>query len=144
MSDPFNPANLRAPENWARRFYVPPEPAWDPDEHAGTESPVEWQFLSVHRGLNLPELRGLVVQYPVPGTRFRLDFALPACRIGIEIDGHASHSSTTSIARDHHRQRQLGALCWYIIRFGGSEIYNYPAACVREAAQLTQLWRRPE
>jgi very-short-patch-repair endonuclease len=103
-------------------------------------SPVEEMFWVAHQRLNLRELRGLVRQYPV--GYYKLDFALPRRLIGIELDGHATHSSTAAIAADRQRQRRLEYNGWRIIRFGGAEVYADPSRCVREAALMTRRFSR--
>jgi very-short-patch-repair endonuclease len=103
-------------------------------------SPIEDAFWRSHQKLKLRPLAGLVKQYQV--GPYRLDFALPARMIGIELDGYKTHSSTKAIADDRQRQRQLEANGWYIIRFGGLEVFQDADACVREAAQLVQRSRR--
>lgn len=65
--------------------------------------------------------------------RYRIDFAVPSHRFGIELDGHATHSSTTAIAHDRQRQRALERQGWTICRFGGQEVYQNARACVWEA-----------
>jgi very-short-patch-repair endonuclease len=98
------------------------------------DSPIEESFWFTYRELKPRELRGLVPQYKV--GRYYIDFALPRRKIGIELDGWASHSSTTSIAHDRFRQRRLEEAGWHIIRFGGQEVYDNPRACVLEAARF--------
>jgi very-short-patch-repair endonuclease len=56
--------------------------------------------------------------------------------IGIELDGHRTHSSPAAIAADRRRQRDLEAAGWYIIRFGGQEVFIDAVGCVQEAAVL--------
>ena len=85
-------------------------------------------------------LAGLVRQHKV--GQYRLDFALPRRMIGIELDGQRTHSSTQAIAADRRRQRWLEARGWYIIRFGGLEVFQDVDGCVREAAQLVHRHRR--
>lgn len=97
-------------------------------------SPIERRFWDAHLRLSLPELAGLEPQYQV--GRYRIDFALPARKIGIELDGFRNHSSTADIAKDRKRQRELEELGWYITRFGGSEVHRNAAECVRQAARL--------
>jgi very-short-patch-repair endonuclease len=99
-------------------------------------SPIEDAFWRSHQRLHLRPLRGLVQQYKV--GRYRLDFAIPSKMIGIELDGHRTHSTTQAIAADRRRQRWFEANGWYIIRFGGLEIYQDVDACVREAAELVK------
>lgn len=96
-------------------------------------SPIEVQFWAAYQQLKPREMRGLVREYKV--GPYRIDFALPRRKIGIELDGHASHSTTTAIAADRRRQRALEAAGWRIIRFGGAEVYCDAKGCVREAAR---------
>lgn len=100
-------------------------------------SPIEIMFWNAYTATHPRALGGLVRQYRV--GQYRIDFALPAHKIGIELDGHATHSSATAIAADRQRQRNLEEKGWYIIRFGGQEVYQNAAACVRSAARLAAL-----
>jgi very-short-patch-repair endonuclease len=104
-------------------------------------SPIEDSFWRAHQRLRLRPLAGLVRQYRV--LSYRIDFALPHYMIGIELDGYRTHSSTGAIAADRQRQRNLEASGWYIIRFGGLEVFQDAEACVREASQLVARHRRP-
>jgi len=99
-------------------------------------SPIEESFWRAHRKLRLRPLAGLEKQYGV--GRYRLDFAIPRLLVGIELDGHRTHSSTTAIAEDRRRQRWLEGNGWYIIRFGGQEVFVDAEGCVREAADLVR------
>jgi very-short-patch-repair endonuclease len=99
-------------------------------------SPIEDAFWRAHEKLRLRPLTGLQRQYRV--GPYRLDFALPRQMVGIELDGHRTHSSTQAIAADRIRQRWFEANGWYIIRFGGLEIHQDAEACVREAAAMVQ------
>ncbi len=94
-------------------------------------SPIEqtfWQAWCEHVGLSV-----LKPQYKI--GPYRVDFAAPALRIAIELDGFASHSSLFDIAYDRKRQREIEALGWHIIRFGGQEIHRDTEACVREVKE---------
>jgi very-short-patch-repair endonuclease len=103
-------------------------------------SPIEDAFWRSHERLKLRPLAGLVRQYKV--GQYRLDFALPRQMIGIELDGYRTHSSTRAIASDRQRQRWLEAQGWYIIRFGGQEVFDDVDGCVREAASLALRYSR--
>jgi very-short-patch-repair endonuclease len=103
-------------------------------------SPIEDAFWRSHQSLKLRPLAGMVRQYKV--GPYRLDFALPGRMIGIELDGHRTHSSPKAIADDRWRQRWLELHDWYIIRFGGLEVFQDPDGCVREAAALVERARR--
>lgn len=111
------------------------EPQEDP-ALAKLESPIERQFWAQHTTLKLPALTGLVPQHPVLGGRYRLDFALPVRKVGIELDGYEYHSSKDAFVKDRARQRDLEAAGWRIIRFAGSEVHRDAARCVRQAAEL--------
>lgn len=97
-------------------------------------SPIEQQFWAAHWKLGIPALAGLVPQHPV--GRYKIDFALPDIKVGVELDGFASHSSTTAIAKDRRRQRELEAAGWRIIRFGGQEVHKDAEGCVQQVAYL--------
>lgn len=86
---------------------------------------------------------GLRPQYWIiaRGSHYRLDFAVPRLRIGIEIDGFDSHSDTDDIAADRKRQRDLEFGGWTIIRFGGQEVYDDPAYCAAEALKIIKTKR---
>lgn len=101
------------------------------------DSPIEQAFWASHQRLRLPPLAGLARQYKV--GQYRLDFALPKLKIGIELDGYRTHSSTQAIAADRQRQRHFEGMGWYIIRFGGLEVFQDPDGCVNEAAFLVGL-----
>lgn len=109
-------------------------------ELPASASPIEQEFWAAYLRTPLPELEGLVFQHPV--LRYRIDFALPARKIGIELDGFRNHSSTADIAKDRKRQRELEALGWYIIRFGGAEVHRDAVACAVETARLIKLARK--
>lgn len=131
----YDPADYASDGNgriWHRRGRCP---------RPGTASPIERLFWDAYRAFTpdlYPEIAGLVPQHPA--GRYRIDFALPGRRIGIELDGFASHSSTKAIASDRQRQRDLERAGWRIIRFGGSEVYHDAAECVRQAASLVRSW----
>lgn len=98
-------------------------------------SPIEKPFWEAHLALALPPLVGLVPQYPI--GRYFADFALPDQKISIELDGFETHHSTTDITNDRKRQREIEALGWRVIRFGGQEVHQDAGECVRQAAELT-------
>ncbi len=69
-------------------------------------------------------------QYQI--DRYRVDFANVETKTAVELDGHATHSSPDAIAHDRKRQREIEALGWHVIRFGGKEIYQDAEKCVQE------------
>lgn len=100
------------------------------------ESPIEEAFWHAYRQAAPQDLNGLKSQHSVFGGRYRIDFALPDRKIGIELDGYSWHSSPEAFTRDRARQRELELDGWRIIRFSGSEINNDADDCVRQAAAL--------
>ncbi|MGH2496552.1 MAG: endonuclease domain-containing protein [Ktedonobacteraceae bacterium] len=75
----------------------------------------------------------LIPQYKI--GKYRVDFAHEPSMTIIELDGFRAHSSTDSIAHDRRRQREIEALGWHFIRFGGKEIKQNLQTCVEEAEQ---------
>lgn len=104
------------------------------------ESPIELAFWQAHLRAKAPELQDLIPQHPVLNGRYRLDFALPASKVAIELDGYAYHSSKDAFVKDRARQRTLEAAGWRVIRFAGSEITTNAAACVAQAISVVRTY----
>src|SRR5947207_10995011 len=68
--------------------------------------------------------------------RYRVDFAHLRTRTVIELLGQATHSSTAAIAYDCKRQREIEALGWRVVRFGGREIFTDVEAVVDEVGHF--------
>lgn len=101
---------------------------------AKTDSPIEARFWAAYIDMRhrVPILDGIVTQHTV--GRYRLDFAVPQHKIGIELDGYEHHSSRSQFTRDRERQRKLENDGWRIVRFSGAEVNANPQKCVLEAA----------
>ena len=108
------------------------------------DSPIEEAFWKARFEVAPQELRGLKPQHAVFDGRYRIDFALPDRKIGIELDGYAWHSDRDTFTKDRARQRELEADGWRIIRVSGSEINKDPAGCVRQAAALAARFEHGE
>jgi very-short-patch-repair endonuclease len=67
-----------------------------------------------------------VFQHPVPEARARVDFAYPALRLGIEVDGFEVHGTPRAMTADHERQRRLVAAGWTIVRFTWHDVVRRP------------------
>ena len=103
-----------------------------PDTVPGTfDSPPEEAFWLTVREMQLSALQDLVPQYKVQG--YRLDFAIPKVKLGIEVDGLAYHSGQDAFQKDRERQRQLEMQGWRILRFTAREVQYTPEQCVRQA-----------
>lgn len=100
------------------------------------ESPIERKFLEemVRSG----SLSDFDVAVSVLGGKYRIDFADIDRKIGIELDGHAYHSSKEQFERDRVRQRELEGHGWRFIRFAGAEIMKDVSKCVREAEEMAR------
>lgn len=105
-------------------------------EHSLLESPAEVAFWTSHCRRREPALEGLVPAHKVMGGRYRIDFALPEQRFGIEVDGLAWHGSQDAFVRDRARQRELEAEGWRLVRFAAKEVLDKPGRCVTESARL--------
>ena len=64
------------------------------------------------------------------GGRFvaRVDFAYPADRIALEVDGWGSHSSPRALQADLERQNALVELGWTVLRFTWDDVVRRPEA----------------
>lgn len=68
----------------------------------------------------------------VPGRKYRLDIALPAARLAIEVDGwewHGKHKG--DFTRDRERQNLLTLHGWRILRFTAGQIRRDTGGCVK-------------
>ncbi|HEY3096384.1 MAG TPA: DUF559 domain-containing protein [Acidimicrobiia bacterium] len=94
--------------------------------HRPPESVLETRFLQLIRSADLPE--------PIPQHEVRsgdkviarIDFAFPARRIAIELDGAAYHSGELAKKRDRRRDNRLGVLGWRVLRFDWDEVTRTP------------------
>ncbi|WP_420959975.1 endonuclease domain-containing protein [Brucella sp. IR073] len=74
-----------------------------------------WNELRAHR------LMGLSFRRQLPIAGYIVDFACPAKKLIIEIDG-SQHGEEENIRADHARTRKLEALGWRILRFWNDDI----------------------
>jgi hypothetical protein len=82
--------------------------------------------LCVNAGLPRPTLQH-PIEY-VPGTWHKVDFAWPAVRLAIEVDGGAIHTTRTAARRDRRLDRQIRATGWRVERFMEDDIIDSPEA----------------
>lgn len=78
--------------------------------------------------------RDIVAQHPV--GKYRIDFAIPELKFGIEIDGLAYHNGQDSFMKDRSRQREIESQGWRIVRFAAKEISLNVNKCFREAEAI--------
>lgn len=93
-------------------------------------SPAEVAF---HRAwLRIPGAPELSPQHPV--GRFRLDFAIPEQRIGVEVDGYEYHHTREQFIADRKRQRIIEMQGWTVVRFAAVEVLEDAGVCAHEVA----------
>lgn len=107
---------------WARRI-----------AREGLHSPAERlaaKLLRVH-GLSKGGESGWVPNHEVAGRshggedwRFRLDFAWPAHRVALEVDGRAFHANAEAYERDSMRTLLLATEGWAVLRVSWSELHE--------------------
>ncbi len=96
-------------------------------------SPLESLFdILVHdHGLSVPAR-----QWPVRNADghviARVDFAYPAARLAIEIDGAAFHGGAEASQRDDRRTNRIVLLGWRVLRFTARDLADRPADVARE------------
>lgn len=89
------------------------------------DSPLETKFLRLLRRERLPSPEaGVVVGH------YRLDFAYPAIRLGIELDGYAFHSGRDTWEYDRRRNNDLVALGWTILHFTWDDVTRTPHSVI--------------
>lgn len=112
-------------------------------ESADDFSRIEELFWGNYLILKPPALDGLQREYEVlgedPGQLYRIDFALPRKKIGIELDGYEFHSDKDTFTRDRQRGRELQRLGWTVIHFSGREVFKDATKCVLEASAQIAL-----
>jgi very-short-patch-repair endonuclease len=98
----------------------------------GSHSELEiWGLDHVLTGPGMPRfVRQLAVA--LPHAVVRLDAAVPALRVAIELDGAAFHGDQAARERDIRRDVALAALGWVVLRFSYRRITTEPDACRRE------------
>jgi very-short-patch-repair endonuclease len=101
---------------------------WD-GRSAPARSVLEEQFLDLCRRTRLP--------LPDVNTRiegFEVDFAWPAQRLIVEVDGYAFHGGPAAFERDRARDAALALAGWRVLRFTWHQITREPervAAVIR-------------
>jgi very-short-patch-repair endonuclease len=95
------------------------------DRPADSVLELRFAFLAHDHGLPPFEYQHSV---RINGKRFDIDFAFPAVRLAIEVDGYESRRSSASLDYDDHRGNLLVLDGWTLLRFTWSQVCNAPAA----------------
>jgi very-short-patch-repair endonuclease len=109
---------------------------------APTESDAETLFVQLARQAGLPEPER---QYAVPTNEgaFRIDFAWPARRLAVEVDGAATHASRDALNRDLRRQNRLvlslAPAGWALLRFTWDDLVDARFAA-QVVSKLREAW----
>jgi very-short-patch-repair endonuclease len=99
-------------------------------------SVLERRLLHVLKSAGLPSPVGQHRVERPDGSASYLDFAYVDSRLGIEVDGHATHATRTQRAADADRTNQLSLLGWQVLRFTYEDVTRRPtrvAATIRDA-----------
>lgn len=84
-----------------------------------------------------------VANYVVRGEHGQIlaeiDFANPALKIAIEVDGRAFHSDRQSFERDRERQNMLVIHGWIVLRFTWERLINDPEGVLAEIASVLAI-----
>lgn len=102
-----------------------------------TESDAETLFLQLARRAGMPDPAR---QFGVllGGRRCRLDFAWPALRLAVEVDGFEVHGSPSALHADLQRQNHLMLDGWLLLRFTWRAITGSPRSV---EADLQRAWK---
>jgi very-short-patch-repair endonuclease len=102
-----------------------------------TESDAETIFVQLIRSMGLPEPdRQVAVR--LGGRLYRLDFAWPALRLAIEIDGASVHGPD-QLGADLRRQNQIVLDGWLLLRFTWWDLVAGPATVQQDVRHAWQV-----
>lgn len=80
-----------------------------------------------------------------PTRKFRLDFAWPAQKLGVEVQGgtwvKSGHTTGGGLERDYEKNNLCQILGWSLLMFTRKTIESgYAVEMIRQALERTQLW----
>jgi hypothetical protein len=94
-------------------------------ETAWTRTELERRFLAlcIEAGLPRPRVNAWI---PLPAGGVEADFSWPEQRLIVETDGRESHDRADAFERDRHRDQQLVAAGWRVVRFTWHQVVRKP------------------
>jgi very-short-patch-repair endonuclease len=84
--------------------------------------------LAAGAGLPSPEFQHRVV---IGGRVRRIDFAFPALRLAIEVDGYQSHTTWAAFQDDRVRRNELELAGWKVLQFTWHQLTRRPDYVIR-------------
>jgi very-short-patch-repair endonuclease len=108
-----------------------------PEGAPPTGSDPETRFVQIVRGMGFPPPRRQFVVI-FRGRKFRIDFAWPALRLAVEIDGASVHTAGT-LGADLYRQNQILLDGWLIVRFTPYMVERQPQLVERDLRAAWEL-----
>lgn len=92
----------------------------------------------VAHGLPVPEHHHVV---RLGAVAFELDFAYPDLRVGIEVDGWASHGTRVAFERDRWRLNLLRQYGWVVLQFTTTMVLSTPREVAEQVAAVVAAAR---
>lgn len=102
-------------------------------------SNLEEAFAQHWRTLTPPGMAQPVREYvPLPGRKYRIDFAFVDRKVGVEIDGgeYKSRGGRHAGAADKEKLNLLTLAGWRILHYSGSMIQNDPSTMIEQVTAL--------
>jgi very-short-patch-repair endonuclease len=85
---------------------------------------------------------GVQVEYQfevqLDGRRYVLDFAVPAAKVGVEVDGLETRATRESLDHCDERQNRLVLDGWHLLRYTSTHLRKRRTAARRELIQLVE------
>ena len=103
-----------------------------------TRSELEDRFLAFLDDQGLPR-PAVNVPLPLTDRTIEADCLWPSQRLIVELDGHASHATTSAFERDRARDRILQAAGWRVIRITWRQLHEEPDAIAADLKRLLGL-----
>jgi very-short-patch-repair endonuclease len=99
-------------------------------------SPLESTFAAI------AATTGVRVEYQygveLDGQRYVLDFAVPAVKVGVEVDGLETRATRESLDHCDERQNRLVLDGWHLLRYTSTHVRQRPAGIRRELTRLVE------